>query len=142
MDSSTHSERTTGRVGRYKSTSREVPTRAGARRGATTGDRHDAVPPAEIAQEVGEAARQLGDQLGDPSAPHTLADVERIVEGLTGAVAGAAVGLDGLTHWLRSTGYGGDLSGHASAVAERLAHAGDDLAIFAEAVRKAAGGTE
>ncbi|APU14376.1 hypothetical protein UA75_11665 [Actinoalloteichus sp. GBA129-24] len=137
MDASTHRDRQTGRAARYK----PVP-RTGPRRGVKDVDTNDAMPPADVAQEVGEAARQLGDQLSDTNAMHSLADIERIVAGLAAAVTGAADGLDGITQWLRSTGYGGDLSGHASVVAERLAHAGGELGLLVDAVHKAAGEAE
>lgn len=109
-----------------------------ARRSAESGTDHDATVSAEIAAEVGEATKQLAARLANPDIAHTVEDIEAITQGLATTVAGAADGVTAMTAWMRTAGHGGALSGHTSVVADRLAHAGDELARLTQAVGQAA----
>lgn len=94
---------------------------------------------AELAGQVAEAGRWIGDRLRDPAVPHTVDELAQITRGFNGTVDGLADGLDGITEWLRAAGHAGQLSGHAGAVGEHLAHLGRELARLAEAVEAAEG---
>ncbi|MCA1195665.1 MULTISPECIES: hypothetical protein [unclassified Saccharopolyspora] len=89
---------------------------------------------AEVALQVGEAARVLGERLGDPAMPHSVADLELATRGFAATAEGMAAGVAGVTEWLRATGHAGALSGHASVVAERLVHVSRELTRLADAV--------
>lgn len=112
------------------------PARAGARRSAD-GDDLDPQRVVEIASEVGEAAAALGRRLRDPALGYDVDEIERVTQCLAATVAGVATGVEGITEWLRAAGYAGALSGHSSAVADRLAHAGDELALLTQAIGRA-----
>lgn len=102
-----------------------------ARRRGDLRDRDSAaLPPAEVAEQVGEATKQLGEQLRDPGSAYTTEELERIIGGLAKTVTATAVGLDAITEWLRATGQTGALSGQVGAVAERLGYAGDEIALL------------
>ncbi len=92
---------------------------------------------AAVAAQVGEATAQLGAHLADPAVAHTVEEFEQVTRGFSEAVDGMARGLGGITEWLRATGYAVPLSGHSSVVADRLAHAGRELTLLAEAIARA-----
>lgn len=92
---------------------------------------------AEVAEQVGQAALQLGARLRDPGVPHSVAEIEQVTRGFATTVDGMAEGLAGVNDWLRAAGHAGALTGHAGAVGDRLAHVGRELARLAEAVAAA-----
>ncbi|GAA4832993.1 hypothetical protein [Saccharopolyspora rosea] len=107
--------------------------RSGARRSAESGQGYSA----EVAGQVGEASAALGQRLRDPAVAHDVAEIEQVLRGFSTAVEGMADGVGGVTEWLRAAGHAGPLSGHASVVADRLAHAGRELERLAEAIGQA-----
>jgi hypothetical protein len=80
---------------------------------------------------------QLGVRLRDPAIAHSVEEIGHVTRGFSVAVDGMAHGLGGITEWLRAAGHAGPLSGHASVVADRLAHAGRELTRLAEAISEA-----
>lgn len=88
----------------------------------------------ELADQVGEAAAVLGAKLGDPGTLHAIEEIAAVTSSLSTAVGSLADGLHGVTQWLRTSGHGGVLSGQASAVADRLGHAGSEIHRLAEAI--------
>lgn len=91
----------------------------------------------EVASQVGEAAALLGARMGDPGVPHTIEEVAAVTEAFSTAVEGLSDGINGITEWLRAAGHAGPLSGQASAVADRLGHAGREVHRLAEAIEQA-----
>lgn len=79
----------------------------------------------------------LGERLRDPSVPHSVEEIEKVMRGFSLTVEGMSTGLGGVTEWLRAAGHVGPLSGHASVMSERLAHIGKELTRLAEAIEQA-----
>lgn len=126
-----HSEGQPAKAGRHTPPRQSGPRRNSAFDGAEHG------LSAQIAAEVGDAARQLGARLGDPAIAHSVEEIAEVTHGFSVAVEGMADGLGGITEWLRASGHAGPLSGHASVVADRLGHVADELARLTQAINQA-----
>ncbi|GAA2792882.1 hypothetical protein [Saccharopolyspora taberi] len=130
MTAAGHSDKQRAHNGRH------TPPRRGARRSAESGEVETGYS-AEIAAQLGEASAQLGARLVDPAVAHSVAEVEQVARGFSVVADGMAEGMGGVTEWLRAAGHAGPLSGHASVVADRLAHVSKELTRLAEAIEKA-----
>lgn len=71
------------------------------------------------------------------TAPVAADEVASVTDSFATAVAGLTEGLHGITRWLRTSGHAGVLSGHSSAVTDRLAHAGHEVQRLAEVLAQA-----
>ncbi|MDA3630979.1 hypothetical protein [Saccharopolyspora oryzae] len=129
MTSAGHSESTPSQAGKHT-----PPRRSGTRRGEESGEQGYS---AEVAWQVGEATVALGERLRDPSVPHNVPEIEKVMRGFSLTVEGMSAGVGGVTEWLRAAGHVGPLSGHASVMAERLSHIGKELTRLAEAIEQA-----
>ncbi|MEY8038032.1 MULTISPECIES: hypothetical protein [Saccharopolyspora] len=90
-----------------------------------------------MAWQVGDATTALGARLSDPGVAHSVEEIEQVMRGFSAAVEGMSTGVTGVTEWLRAAGHAGALSGHASVVADRLAHASKELTRLAEVIDQA-----
>ena len=131
MTAAGHSDKQRAHNGRHT-----PPRRGGARRSAESGEVETGYS-AEVAAQLGEAAAQLGARLGDPSVAHSVAEIEQVARGFSVVAGGMADGMGGITEWLRAAGHVGPLSGHASVMADRLAHVSKELIRLAEAIEQA-----
>ncbi|KEI43887.1 hypothetical protein [Saccharopolyspora rectivirgula] len=93
--------------------------------------------PVEVAEQIGQAAAELAQHLQDPAVLLSVPDTEQVLRSFSTAVQGMADGVTGITEWLRAAGHAGSLSGHSSAVADRLEHTARELAWLAETVQRA-----
>lgn len=123
---------TAGRFGEHAGTTR--PSRRASRRSAEATESGFS---AEVASQVGDAVSQLGERLCDPAVAHSVPELEHVTRGFSVAVDGMALGVGGITEWLRAAGHVGPVSAHASVVADRLAHVGRELAMLADAIQEA-----
>ncbi|MBA8824678.1 hypothetical protein FHX42_002025 [Saccharopolyspora lacisalsi] len=112
--------------------------RESARRDAQPGTDGEHTVSVDLATELGRASTRLATRLADPALVHTIGDLEAITDGFATTVGGLAEGVTAMAAWMRTAGHGGTLSGHTSVVADRLAHAGDELDRLRQAVAQAA----
>lgn len=110
---------------------------AGSRRRAESDTGSESEYTVELSARVAEAMSQLAARLNDPGIVHSMSEIDEITQGFSTTTEAMSQGLVGITEQLRAAGYAGPLSGHASVVADRLAHAGRELTRLAETVQQA-----